>query len=99
MKYYYQLLLDVVPKENQTWFNFYEEIEKEITSGNITPKPSEELMINLNSLRRFYRNKTQHPQMIYNSDDVQDLMFLCIKTVNEMIKDLIDREIIDIVMF
>ena len=99
LKYYYQLLLDVVPKENQTWFNFYEEIEKGITSGTITPKPSEELMINLNSLRRFYRNKTQHPQMIYTSDDVQDLMFLCIKTVNEMLKDLIDREIIDTIIF
>ena len=99
LKFYYQLLLDCIPKENQTWFNFHEEIEKAISSKVIEPRPSEELMINLNSLRKFYRNKTQHPQMIYNSDDVQDLMFLCIKTVNEMVKDLISREKIEVLLF
>lgn len=99
LKFYYQKLLNEVALENQTWYNFHNEIEKSITNGKITPKPSEELMINLNSLRKFYRNKTQHPQMIYNSDDVQDLLFLCIKTVNEMIQDLEKRKLIDFFPF
>lgn len=55
---------------------------------------SEELLNNLNNLRKFYRNKAQHPQMIYNSDDVQDLLFNCIKSINEMIQDLIKRKLI-----
>lgn len=99
LKFYYQKLLNVVAIESQTWWNFYDEIEKSITNGKITPKPSEELMINLNSLRKFYRNKTQHPQMIYNSDEAQDLLFLCVKTSSEMINDLEKRGIISFLPF
>lgn len=99
LKFYYQKLLNVVATESQTWWNFYDEIEKSITSGKINPKPSEELMINLNSLRKFYRNKTQHPQMIYNSDEAQDLLFLCVKTVSEMMKDLEKRGLVTFIPF
>lgn len=99
LKDYYQRLLSCVANDSQTWWNFYNEIETKITDGSITPKPSEELMINLNSLRKYYRNKTQHPQMIYNSDEAQDLLFLCIKTVSEMIQDLNKRALIDVLPF
>lgn len=92
LKFYYEKLLDISAKEHQTWWNFYEEIEK--FNKNAQPKISEELLNNLNNLRKFYRNKAQHPQMIYNSDDVQDLLFNCIKSINEMIQDLIKRKLI-----
>lgn len=99
LKFYYQKLLSCVANDSQTWWNFHSEIDKKIIDGSITPKPSEELMINLNSLRKYYRNKTQHPQMIYNSDETQDLLFLCIKTVSEMINDLDKRRLIEIIPF
>lgn len=99
LKFYYQKLLGVVATESQTWWNFYDEIEKSNVSGKLNPKLNEELMINLNSLRKFYRNKTQHPQMIYNSDEVQDLLFLCVKTVSEMVKDLEKRGLISVLPF
>lgn len=99
LKDYYQKLLSCVANDTQTWWNFYNEIETKITDGTIMPKPSEELMINLNSLRKYYRNKTQHPQMIYNSDEAQDLLFLCIKTVSEMIQDLGKRGLIVVLPF
>lgn len=92
LKFYYEKLLDTSSKEHQTWWNFYEDIEK--INKTLKPKISEELLNNLNNLRKFYRNKTQHPQMIYNIDDVQDLLFNCIKSVNEIIQDLVKRKLI-----
>jgi len=95
LKFYYTNLTGKKPTDSQTWGNFHTEIENGITAGKITPHPPKELMQNLNSLRIFYRNKTQHPQLIYNSDEAQDLMFLCIKCVNEIVKDLKERGKID----
>lgn len=95
LKFYYTSLTGKTATETQTWWNFHNEIEKEITNNNITPHPPKELMQNLDSLRIFYRNKTQHPQLIYTSDEAQDLLFNCIKSVNEMIKDLKARLIIN----
>lgn len=99
LKFYYQKLLDKVPEESQTWWNFTNDIEKAIEKGELNPKPNEELLLNLNSLRKYYRNKTQHPQKIYDEDNTQDLIFLCIKTVNEMILDLEKRDLIEFAPF
>lgn len=95
LKTYYSLLTGKKPTDSQTWWNFYNEIENEIKAAKITPHPPKELMQNLDSLRVFYRNKTQHPQLTYNSDEAQDLLFNCIKCVNQIIKDLKDRKLID----
>jgi hypothetical protein len=95
LKFYFTSLTQKNATEGQTWGNFHNEIENGITNGQINPHPPKELMLNLNSLRIFYRNKTQHPQLIYNSDEAQDLMFNCIKCVNEIVKDLKQREIIN----
>jgi hypothetical protein len=95
LNFFYEKLLNKVAGEKLTWGNFHQEIEANIKNKKISPKPNDELMINLNNLRMYYRNKTQHPQLIYNSDGVQDLLFLCIKTVNEMIIDLIERKAIE----
>lgn len=94
LKFFYQKLLNKIPDESQTWWNFTNEIENNIKDNKIEPKPNEELLINLNSLRKYYRNTTQHPQKIYNEDDAQDLLFLCIKTVNEMMLDLEKRKLV-----
>lgn len=99
LKFYYSKLLNVSTNDRQTWGSFYSEIEKENKSGSITPPVHEELLMNLENLRKYYRNKTQHPQLMYSLDEVQDLFFLCIKTVNHMMKDLIDREVIIILPF
>jgi hypothetical protein len=99
LKMFYEKLLDKPSNEKQTWGNFHQEMEANIKNEKINPAPSEELMINLDSLRVYYRNKTQHPHLTYNSDESQDLLFLCIKTVNEIIKDLINRGLIDLLPF
>lgn len=49
-----------------------------------TKPPSAPLLNNLDNIRLSYRNPTQHPEMIYNMDEVQDLVGLCIGAVNTM---------------
>lgn len=93
LKEYYCLLLTKTTKETETWSTFVNAINSGIKKGSISPPPDEELMINLESLRKYYRNKTQHPQLVYNSDESQDLLVSCIKAVNEIIEDLIKRNL------
>jgi hypothetical protein len=91
LKQYYSLLLACSPKDTDTWWDYTDLIDKGTKSGTISPEPPEELMQNLNNLRKYYRNKTQHPSKIYSKDEAQDLLGMCIKTVNEMILDLEKR--------
>jgi hypothetical protein len=90
IKYYYEKLTSKTSNESQTWYSFIDEIKK----MNTTLKVKEEIFINLDYLRKFYRNKTQHPLLIYSSDDSQDLLLHCIKSVNEVLKDLKLRKLI-----
>ncbi|UGS24496.1 hypothetical protein [Flavobacterium channae] len=94
LKWYYSLTLSITPTENDTWGTFETALKNAITANTITPHPSEHLMINIGSIRKYYRNKTQHPQLTYSSDEAQDLLSLCIKTVNEIMTDLKARGLI-----
>ncbi len=94
LKMYFKLALAVTPKESDTWGTFENAIIKAIANNTLTPHPSEELVINISSLRKYYRNKTQHPQMTYSSDETQDLLSHCIKTVNELFADLDKRALL-----
>jgi len=48
--------------------------------------PSAALLDNLDNIRRSFRNPTQHPDKIYDIDEVQDLFGLCVEAVNRMVK-------------
>jgi hypothetical protein len=50
-----------------------------------TPPPAV-LLDNLNSLRVNFRNPTQHPEKVYDIEEVQDLMFLSLDAVNRMVR-------------
>jgi hypothetical protein len=94
LKMYYEKSLSLKPTEKDTWGTYETAINNAVASGSLTPPPEEQLIINITSLRKYYRNKTQHPQLIYSSDEAQDLLSLCIKTVNELLSDLIKRRLI-----
>lgn len=94
LKFYYSTLTTIAPTTSDTWFKFTQGIEDGINNGTINPAPAEELRMNLDNLRKFYRNKTQHPDKIYTEDEVQDLLGIGVKTVNEIITDLSDRSLI-----
>jgi hypothetical protein len=49
-----------------------------------TPPPIE-LLNNLDNIRRSFRNPTQHPDKVYDIQEVQDLFGLCIDAINRMI--------------
>lgn len=48
-------------------------------------KIPEVLLNNLDNIRRSFRNPTQHPEKIFDIEEVQDLFGLCIDVVNRMI--------------
>ena len=50
-----------------------------------TPPPAV-LLNNLDNIRQSFRNPTQHPDKIYDIQEVQDLFGLCIEVVNRMVK-------------
>lgn len=43
------------------------------------------LLDNMDNIRRNFRNPTQHPEKIYDIQEVQDLFNLCVDAVNRMI--------------
>jgi hypothetical protein len=94
LKLFNELLLGKKTKINDTWGTYTTGIKSAINSKKITPEPSEELIMNMDNLRIFYRNKTQHPDKIYSLDEVQDLFGVSIKAVNEIIRDLQSRNLV-----
>ncbi len=43
------------------------------------------LLDNLDNIRRNFRNPTQHPEKIYDIQEVQDLFGLCVDVINRMV--------------
>jgi hypothetical protein len=52
------------------------------------PKPNETLLNQLDHIRKNFRNPTDHPDMIYDIDGVQDLFSIVVDALNRMAKDL-----------
>ena len=50
--------------------------------------PDRVLLNNLDNMRNSFRNPTQHPEKIYDMEEVQDLFGLCIDVVNRMCKSI-----------
>lgn len=48
------------------------------------PIPPATLLNNLDNIRVSFRNPTQHPEKIYDIQEVQDLFGLCVDVVNRM---------------
>ncbi len=94
LKMYYEKVIGLVATEKDTWGTYVASIKKAVIEKSISPLIEEELINNLDGLRRHYRNKTQHPQLIYSSDEAQDLIAYCMKTISQIIKDLKIRKLI-----
>ena len=47
--------------------------------------PPAPLLDNLDNIRRSFRNPTQHPDKIYDIQEVQDLFHLCVDVLNRMV--------------
>ena len=59
--------------------------------GDRSKPPPMPLLKNLDNIRLSFRNPTQHPEMKYDIEEVQDLFGLCIDVVNRMATLFINR--------
>jgi hypothetical protein len=68
--------------EPRMWFKMVDDLRSK-TNG-----PPHLVLENLDSLRRHFRNPTQHPEKTYDLDETQDLLALSIDSINRMVKHL-----------
>lgn len=94
LKFYASKLLNKAPGLRATWGSSLKSINTKINSKGLTPSPSLELMTNLELLRDYHRNKTQHPVRTYSQDQALDLLGVCAKSANEIIADLKKRNLL-----
>ncbi len=69
------------------WGPMVEELQKKRE-----PKPSDVLLDLLDSIRRHFRNPTQHPDKFYNIDEAQDLLNQTITALNQITKEMKEKE-------
>lgn len=67
-------------KENKTWG----EMTNELKNKNRGKKPNTVIINHLDNIRLSFRNPTQHPEKIYDIQEVQDLFGVCIEVVDRM---------------
>lgn len=67
--------------KNLMWGNIITDLRKRRKS-----KPYEDLFNHLDHIRKAFRNPTQHPEMIYDIHEVQDLWSICVDSINRMSK-------------
>ena len=58
---------------------------------SLTPEPPPEILDHLDSIRKYFRNPTAHPELRFDIETVQDLFSECIPMVNRIIKFLKDK--------
>ncbi|WP_292367579.1 hypothetical protein [Methanoregula sp. UBA64] len=80
-----------VPKKNQNSFISWFDMVKELRSLK-DPSIPISLLNNLDNIRENYRNPTQHPDLMYDIEDVQNLFPLCVDVVNRMVKIRVKRK-------
>ncbi|MBI5022232.1 MAG: hypothetical protein HZB59_12415 [Ignavibacteriales bacterium] len=54
-------------------------------------KSQSSLLSNLDDIRITFRNPTQHPEKVYDIDEVQDLLGRCIDVVSRIARELPER--------
>jgi hypothetical protein len=83
LRSYYKKYLRITPI-NKTWGQMLIELKNK-RSGK---KPSSVILNHLNNIKDSFRNPTQHPDKVYDIQEVQDLLGVCIDVVNKMIKEI-----------
>lgn len=69
------------------WGNIIQDLRKRRKT-----KDKNVLLNNLDNIRLSFRNPTQHPEKIYDIQEVQDLWSLCVDVVNRMMQDLNEND-------
>ena len=86
LRSYYRVFVKRGNIEKATWGHLVEMLRKKKRK----PKPSETLLNHLDHIRKNFRNPTDHPEMIYDMEGVQDLLSLVVDVLNRVTKELPD---------
>ena len=68
--------------KDQMWGNMVDHLQR-VRKGDA---PKKVILDHLKNIKDSFRNPTQHPDMRYDIDEVQDLLNLCIDVINRMQK-------------
>ncbi len=80
-----ELYLSVIKRnrlKKPMWYGMVDAMQKKKRN-----RPNEALLDQLDSIRKHYRNPTQHPEKVYDSDEVQDLLASSIAAINMVAKE------------
>ncbi|MGA2916950.1 hypothetical protein [Methanoregula sp.] len=88
-EYYYRKkkILRKDQKSFKSWYTMTTEL-RNLKSLSIP----DSLLNNLDNIRENYRNPTQHPELIYDIEDVQNLFPLCVEIVNRMVSQRVRKK-------
>jgi hypothetical protein len=78
-------------RKDQNSFKSWGSMTTELRNLN-SPSIPDSLLNNLDNIRENYRNPTQHPELIYDIEDVQNLFPLCVEVVNRMVSQRVKKK-------
>ncbi len=83
LRHYYTCNIKVkrLRPERRMWHNMIEQLRQKRTAP-----PPRELLDTLDRIRENFRNPTNHPDKIYEIEEVQDLFGLCVDVLNRMVQ-------------
>jgi len=70
-----------LPQQRRMWSAMVEQLQKKRSKP-----PPRELLDTLDRIRENFRNPTNHPDKIYDIEEVQDLFGLCVDVINRMVQ-------------
>ncbi len=87
LRQYYSLLVkrNKLKEHEQMWGRMIEQLKKHRT------KPPKKLLDSLDNIRYNDRNPTFHPMAKYDLDEAQNLLGVCIDSINQIMKDMQNR--------
>ncbi len=83
VRMYYKKYLRKKP-DGKTWGQLLNELKNK-SSGK---KPNPITVNHLINIKDSFRNPTQHPDKVYDIQEVQDLLSVCIDVVNKMVEEI-----------
>jgi len=93
LRSYFRTFFKRASIETASWGQLLERLRAKARN----PKPDATLLHHLDHIRKNFRNPTDHPQMIFDTDQVQDLLALVADVLNRMAKELpeVERGVLD----
>jgi hypothetical protein len=84
LKHFYKKYIKTKPTGFMTWGNYTNALKNKTTGK----KPNLTIINHLDNIRLSFRNPTQHPDKIYDIEEIQNLFGVCLDVINRMGKEL-----------